>query len=64
MAKKQLKTKQIFDVLNGIKLNIGLAVSDFVDNQVLRDKAIKNMELRLKTIKTVINQYFFEKNSL
>ena len=61
---KQLPTDQIFDVLNRIKQNIGLAVCDFTDNQSIREKAIKQMEVRFLNIQDTIESYFTIKKVL
>jgi len=55
---KELEIDQIFDVLNRLKRSIGLAVSDFIDNQSIRDKAIENMEKRFRNIVETIDSYF------
>ena len=61
MSIKNLSTNRIFEVLNSIKQNIGLAVCEFVNNQVHRDKAILNMENKFVSILENINEYFFDK---
>ena len=58
---KNLSTNEIFSVLNSIKQNIGLAVCEFTDNQVVKNKAIKNMENRFNSIVENINNYFIKK---
>lgn len=55
---KQLTTKDIFDVLNTLKHHIGLAVADFTNNQVIRNKAISNMEIRFSNIQDTLDHYF------
>jgi len=54
----QIVNKEIFDTLNRIKLNVGLAVSDYLDNQTTKDKAIENMEIRFREIIGIIDTYF------
>ena len=63
MSIKNLETKEIFNVLNNIKRNIGLAVCEFMNNQVERNKAILNMENRFNSIIENINDYFFMKKT-
>ena len=62
MSKKNLETKEIFNVLNNIKKNIGLAVHEFMNREIKRNKAILNMEKRFFSIIENINNYFSMKN--
>lgn len=61
---KQLTSDQIFDVLNTLKHHIGLAVAEFTNNQVVREKAISNMEIRLSNIRDTLDSYFSCKANL
>lgn len=61
---KQLETNQIFDILNTLKHHIGLAVADFTNNQVIRDKAIYNMEVSFSNIQDTLDSYFTYKKVL
>ena len=63
MSIKNLETRKIFNVLNNIKRDIGLAVSDFMNGQIERDKAILNMENRFNNIIENINDYFSMKKT-
>jgi len=58
---KELSTDDIFEYLNSIKQNIGLAVCSFTNNQITRQKAIKLMETHFKNISESINQYYIDK---
>ena len=61
MTTKNLETNEIFEYLNGIKQNIGLAVCSFTNNQITREKAINLMEYHLKNISEGIKQYHIDK---
>ena len=61
MSIKNLSTNKIFEVLNAIKQNVGLAVCEFTNNQVNRDNAIENMEKKFNNILIHIDNYFENK---
>jgi len=58
---KNHSTKEIFNVLDSIKHSIYLGVRNFTNNRVIREKAIKNMEIHFNNIIKTINQYYNKK---
>lgn len=61
---KNLNSDVIFKTLNQLKQLVGLAVSDFLNNQVKRNKAIENMEVRFSDINLILDSYFTTKKVL